>query len=130
MKRRRFILTVLGAWGLPLAGGSAAQTQEKRVILIQESPLAGFQYYDGEAVWSRLRVGQALTLVREPVNRHDERAVRIEWQGYRLGYLPRVENTAVSQMLDRGEPLVARIVRLRRSHNPWERVRLAVEWCG
>ncbi|GAB4349407.1 MAG: hypothetical protein Kow006_11050 [Gammaproteobacteria bacterium] len=66
--------------------------------------MAGFQYHDGEAIWEQLRVGQRLHLQREPDNRHDRRAVRIDWQGRKLGYLPRAENAAVSQMLERGVP--------------------------
>ncbi len=67
-------------------------------------------------------VGQPLTLVRETGNPYDSKAVRVDWQGQKLGYVPRVENTAVAQMLDRGERLTARIVRLKEDQNPWERV--------
>jgi hypothetical protein len=66
-------------------------------------------------------------VTREPDNPYDPMAVRVDWQGHKLGYLPRVENTAVAQMLDRGERFTARIIALRNSHDPWERVRFAVE---
>ncbi|MCO6440889.1 MAG: HIRAN domain-containing protein [Nitrococcus mobilis] len=46
--------------------------------------------------------------VREPANPHDPKAVRIDWHNQKLGYVPRDENTAISQMLDRGERLGAR----------------------
>lgn len=64
--------------------------------------------------------------MREPQNPYDPRAVRVDWRGHKLGYVPRIENTAVAQMLDRGERLTARILQLRESHDPWERVRLVV----
>lgn len=65
--------------------------------------------------------------MREPNNPHDARAVCIDWHGRKLGYLPRVENAAVAQMMDRGERLEARIVELRTSEDPWKRVEVAVE---
>jgi hypothetical protein len=74
-----------------------------------------------------MREGDPLTLVREPANPYDPKAVRVDWQGQKLGYVPRLENTAVAQMLDRGERLTARIVRLQESADPWERMRFFVE---
>lgn len=43
-----------------------------------------------------------------------------------IGYLPRKENTAVSQMLDRGMSLHGCISSLNRSSDPWERVAVEV----
>ncbi|MBU3990394.1 MAG: HIRAN domain-containing protein, partial [Gammaproteobacteria bacterium] len=72
-------------------------------LLVQSSPLAGFQYHAGAELWESLQLGDGLTLVREPDNPHDARAIRVEWQGRQLGYLPRVENAAVAAAMDRGE---------------------------
>lgn len=91
-------------------------------ILLQASPLAGFQYYHGKQVWDEMREGDALELVREPDNVHDPRAVRVEWHGIKLGYVPRRENAAVARLLDRGSRLEARITRLVKSRNPWQRM--------
>lgn len=96
-------------------------------IPIQASPIAGFQYHQGERVWPRLRVGHKLALVRELQNQYDTRAVRVDWRGQKLGYVPRMENTAIAQMIDRSQPLEARIERLRESLDPWERVLFRVE---
>jgi len=41
-------------------------------------PVAGFQYYAGKRVWEGLKVGDALTLVRDADNPHDANAIRIE----------------------------------------------------
>lgn len=57
---------------------------------------------------------------------YDSRAVRVNWQGYNLGYLPRLDNAAVAQLLDRGEMLDAAIAKLEDSSNPWDRV--GVRW--
>ena len=84
------------------------------------------QYHEGETVWSKLRENDPLQLVREQDNRFDGRTVAVYWQDYKLGYLPKNENTAVAQLLDRGETLDAHIVRLQESRNPWKRILLSV----
>ena len=105
--------------------GSPALAETIRV-LVQRAPLAGSQYYAANAVWTRIRVGDRLTLVREADNRHDRRAVRVEWQGQQLGYVPRAENRAVSQALDAGERLEGRVLHLRDDPDPWRRVEFEV----
>lgn len=95
-------------------------------ILVQSSPLAGFQYHAGAALWDRLQVGDRLDLVREPDNPYDARAVRVEWRGIKLGYLPRAENEAVAAAMDRGERVEGRIGALVTHRNPWRRVRIEV----
>jgi len=115
----RFVLISL----LLLAAAAQAQTVK---ILVQSSPLAGFQFHDGAAVWNELKVGDALTLVREPANPHDANAVRVEWRGRMLGYLPRAENRSVAAEMDRGSKVTARIARLREHQDPWQRLLVEV----
>lgn len=79
-----------------------------------------FQYHHGETLWPQL--------VREPDNHFDDRAVHMEWQGYKLGCIPRLDNAAVSQLLDRGERLEAVIAGLQNSSNPWVRLMVEVRW--
>lgn len=95
-------------------------------VLVQSSPLAGFQYHEGEALWSQMREGDALALVREPGNPHDANAVRVEWRGRMLGYLPRAENRSVAAEMDRGSRVEARIARLSEHRNPWRRLLIEV----
>ena len=110
---------------LCLAASLAARAESVK-LLVQSSPLAGFQYHAGAALWQQLKVGDRLALVREPDNPHDARAVRIEWQGKMLGYLPRAENEAVAAAMDRGEHVEGRIAALVEHKNPWRRVRIEV----
>jgi hypothetical protein len=86
-------------------------------LLVQRSPLAGFRHHEAAAVWSEMRVGDALDLVREPANAHDANAVRVEWRGRMLGYVPRAQNQALAWAMDRGEPVTARIAALRVAAN-------------
>jgi len=113
------VLALLSALAAPAAAAEAR-------IIVQESPLAGFQYYEGKALWEMMRVGDPLRLVREPQNPHDANAVRIEWRGEMLGYLPRRENADVARQMDLGAPVKARVVRLTEARNPWHRVRFEV----
>jgi hypothetical protein len=95
-------------------------------IIVQRSPLAGFQYYSGKQLWDDMKVGDVLTLVREPDTAHDANAVIVSWNGQRLGYVPRRENSDVARQMDRGAPVKARIVRLTQARNPWQRVEFEI----
>jgi len=127
MLRRQFIQSLLQLAGLLPGISIAAPRIPPRMVLIQTSPVAGFQYHQGEEVWDGLRAGETLDLFRERDNPYDNKAVRIEWEGHKLGYVPRLENHAASQLLDRGEKLSARIVELKESRDPWERVRFEIQ---
>ena len=120
MKRRLALLILAWAWAWPLHAQVAAH------ILLQDSPLAGFQYHAGKTLWPQMQVGDVLTLVREPDNVHDARAVRVEWRGHKIGYVPRRENADVARLMDGGQPLEARIVRLAEVRDPWSRVRFEI----
>lgn len=109
---------------LLLACGSA--TAQTIRMLVQSSPLAGFQYHAGADVWDQMKVGDALLLTRESDNPHDANAVRVAWHGQQLGYLPRAENRAVAAEMDRGGRVEARIGKLLTHRNPWQRVLVEV----
>ncbi len=106
-----------------IAGLAYAQTVK---VLVQSSPLAGFQYHEAAVLWDEMRVGDPLVLAREPDNPHDANAVRVEWRGRMIGYLPRAENRSVAAEMDRGGRVEARIARLREHRNPWQRVLIEV----
>lgn len=118
----RLWLSVLGVLVPLLVNG-----QEPRVqLLVQSSPLAGYRYGEGAEVWPLLREGDALALVPEPGNVHDANAVRVEWRGRKLGYVPRRENAALAWGLARGTPLRARVSRLVEHPNPARRIEFEV----
>jgi len=117
----RYFLALCFGLGLSLA----ALAGEVR-ILVQSSPLAGFRYYAGEALWHEMREGDRLSLVRETDNEHDTKAIRVEWRGQKLGYLPRAENRAVAAAMDNGDKVDARIAKLRQHRNPWQRMLIEV----
>lgn len=133
MSRRLFLrnLLLLGATiGLPtrIAHAQVKLQDKHKGKLLQTSPVAGFQYHQGEVIWTKLSKGAVLQLIREPENKHDDRAVRVDFNGQKLGYIPKLDNAAISQLLDRGERLETVIVKLQQSDNPWDRVGVEVRW--
>jgi len=128
MKRRGFLQTLaaLMAGSSALLGVRPAMAGTARRIIVQESALAGFQYYAGPYLWESFAVGKPLDLLREPGNPHDRRAVAVFYDGFKIGYVPRLQNTAVSQMMDRGEQVDANIRALQTGDNQWRRVQLQV----
>jgi len=101
--------------------------EESRVqLLVQSSPLAGLRYGEGAEVWPLLRKGDTLELVPEPGNAHDPNAVRVEWRGRKLGYVPRRDNAALAWGLARGTPLRARVSRLVEHPNRARRIEFEV----
>jgi HIRAN domain-containing protein len=119
----------LAAWGILIvaaSGGASRAVAAEVLVRIQQVPLAGFQYHAGKIVWDQLAEGDALTLTREPDNRHDPRAVRVSWREVQLGYLPKSDNAAVAAALDQGWRVTARLGRLVPHPDPWRRVRVDV----
>lgn len=108
------------AWGSPPAWGAEA------VIVVQRSPLAGFRHYEAREAWRHLAAGDRLQLVREGDNPYDANAVRVEWSGVKLGYVPRRDNAAVARQMDRGVMLEARVAALRENRNRSVRIEFEV----
>ena len=111
---------------LLLLPGFAVGQKPRIELLVQSSPLAGFRYAEAAALWPLLQVGDALELVRETDNPHDANAVRVEWRGRKLGYVPRRDNAALAWGLDRGTRLRARVNRLSEHPNPARRIEFEV----
>jgi len=105
------------------AGATSAQSVR---LLVQSSPLAGFNYHQAPAVFANLRSGDALALLREADNPHDANAIGVYWREQKLGYVPRAQNAALAWAMDRGEVVVARVSRLLVHQNPRLRVEFEV----
>lgn len=102
-------LFLLFSW----AGQACAQQPVAEAkIYLQSSRLAGFKYYEGRKLWPRLKTGDVLKLVREADNPYDGNAIAVEWQGHKLGHVPRADNAALARFMDHGQMLEARITAL------------------
>ncbi len=125
MNRRFFLERITALIGIGTVA-PAVRAADKQPIELQRSPVAGFQYHCGESIWPQLLPGVSLGLVREANNPYDPRAVRIEYDGLKIGYVPRVENSTIAYLLDSGRQVSASIVELRESPNPWDRIEVSL----
>jgi hypothetical protein len=126
---RSFILaSLIGCLIAPGAGAQSAPgpLQGEVRILVQSSPLAGIQYYTAKEWWAEMQTSDRLVLIREPKNRHDGNAIRVEWKGHKLGYVPRRENQAVALAMDNGTRLSTSISKLQRHRSPWQRLKMDI----
>jgi len=120
------IRTLCLAAGLAAALHFSPAPAAEALIIVQRSPLAGFRHYGGGEMWPDMKVGDRLELVREPDNPYDANAIRIDWRGRKLGYVPRRDNAAVARQMDRGAPLEARVASLRENRNRSVRIEFEV----
>ena len=121
----RVLIAALAA-GVIVAMVAAPLCAQQVRLLVQSSPLAGYNYHAAASVFGAMRPGDALMLVREPGNPHDPNAIRVDWDGHALGYVPRTRNAALASAMDEGAPMAARISRLQQHRNPRLRVEFEV----
>jgi hypothetical protein len=88
--------------------------------------IAGFQFHEGPELIEHLEPGCELSLVREPKNPHDQRAVALYFGGVHIGYVPRDRNRTIARMLDQGAPLICRITDVDPEEDPWRAVEVAI----
>jgi hypothetical protein len=117
---------ILAALGVAAAIHAPPVPAAEAFFVVQHSLLAGFRHYDGPDLWRDIRAGDRLELVREPENPYDAGAIRVEWRGHKLGYVPQRDNAAIARQMDRGAPLEARIASLRQNRNRSLRIEFEV----
>lgn len=110
-------------WCARQTDGRAAAT------VLLHAAIRGFDHAQGPQVFPQLTPGDALQLVREPDNPYDARAVRIDWRGHKLGYVPRGDNADIARRLDAGETLAATISTVARQATAWDAVEFEIR-CG
>ena len=64
--------------------------------------VAAFTYCDGVEVFSQLKVGKKVRLVREDENPHDHNAVAVFFGDTHIGYIPRQQNETIAKLLEMG----------------------------
>jgi uncharacterized ParB-like nuclease family protein len=125
---RRRALALIGlapAATLPAAPARAARP-ERAPVRVLWTRVNGEAYYQASESIATLRAGAPVTLRREPDNAYDRRAIEVlDEQGRKLGYVARIDNSAVARMMDAGERFVARVSRV----DPIGKdIRLEVDW--
>lgn len=92
--------------------------------------VAGFVYYDGETVVSKLKINDEIKIVAEPTNPYDKRALELYTiNNIKLGYVPRDQNPIPSRLLRQNLNLVGTVDKINLNADPWRmlRVNLFVE---
>ena len=120
------LIGLLGMFSTWRVSGATIDSSGQTHLLIQTSSVAGFQYYSGEAVWSRITVDDELELRRQPDNEYDENAIEVFWRQKKLGYVPASENLTVSRMMDRGQEFAATIAEKNDSEIPWDCIEMNI----
>ena len=125
MNRLQFIKSLFG-----IAAGTLVKPPEfivpKEYKEIYSGFVAGYQYYSGTEIEHRFSVNDKLELVREPANRFDERAVAIHFKGIKIGFIPMIDNSVLTNMIDQKIPLTAKIKAINKKNPTWERVEVSV----
>ena len=81
--------------------------------------LAGVSFDDAQEnikKWGLAEIG-SFALVREPDNPHDPNAVRVEFVGDYLGYLPKGTAKNIAPIMDAGQELIALFIQ--RNESPF-----------
>ena len=94
-----------GALTLWLHSAHSIPSPFDRDIFLGRQAIVGMRYQGGaEELVNDLVPGERITLLREPENRFDHRAVMaLDAKGRKLGYIPRTENRIVSALMDAGK---------------------------
>jgi hypothetical protein len=125
--------TILGGWlgqralgNTPVEPSPAKLTPATSCFEMQRCYVAGFRYHRGPGILSQMEIGEPLTLVAEPENEYDARAVRIEHAGRKIGYIPRHRNHTIARLLAQQARLSAQVVRIDEDAADSEKIEIAV----
>lgn len=82
----------------------------QKEIFLFDTFVAGTMYIEDESIIKELKSGEKLSLRREPKNRFDENAVRVDDEkGRKLGYVPEKDNYVFARLMDAGKMLIGRV---------------------
>jgi hypothetical protein len=114
MKSARFVkkvkVSALGTTALlSLFKESKVAVNEIEPIYLTTTEVAGVQFYNGERLEKFYAPGTKLGLKLDEENPFDENAVEVLFEGFKIGYLPRMGNSIPSNLLRYGKELYAEI---------------------
>lgn len=69
---------------------SKKKTKTKWTTYPHRIQLAGVQYSDWQKVCGSAELGDQVRFIGEPNNQWDNKAIRVEYDGVKIGYLPRL----------------------------------------
>lgn len=100
------------AYLLGRESGLAVPKPYERDIYLFDTFVAGTTHVEGiEKIGEKLTEDDKLVFYREPENRYDPQAIRIETvKKEKIGYVPREDNVVFSRLMDAGKALFARVI--------------------
>lgn len=111
-------------WGeiAKLYGADGVPVPFVQELFLLECDIAGTGFVKGiEEKAKALTEGTVVSLVREPDNKYDDLAVRIDTvDGDKLGYVPRAKNEVLARLLSGGKMLYGSVSRVEiKGYNNW-----------
>lgn len=86
--------------------------------------VAGVQYSDYQLVVGNIKPGTILKLVGEPYNKFDNLTIRIEYQGIKLGYVPRfsIQQSELWRHHKEGRKCIAVLTSFNKTNPTWNMI--------
>ena len=82
----------------------------QKEIFLFDTFIAGTAHIEDQDLLDALQIDEKLVLKREPKNRFDENAIRVENEkAQKLGYVPEKDNPVFARLMDAGKMLTAKI---------------------
>lgn len=98
-------------------------------IYINQFFVAGFQYYEGHNLLKKIKVGDFLTMIREPDNRYDNCAIALHWKEKKIGFVPGSENSVLAALIDANDlEFLCEVTFVELKTKPWENVAVAISY--
>ena len=131
MNRSAFIKSfIISSFGLLTVKGVAKPIftipEEEKTTALLKCYIAGYAYYQGERVIDQLKPDLKLDLKREPDNPYDNKAIAIYFENHKFGFIPRVNNKVIANIMDQKMPVFAKILKINPGNEVWDKVKVEV----
>lgn len=127
MDRKEFLQTFVKT-GLLLSVPVDFFSAGKRfdAVQIYTAYVAGFKYYHGMEHIASMQPDDALDIIHETENEHDDNAMALFWNTQKIGYLPMKDNELYCRLINAGVPIYCDILKINAEAQPWKRCKVAV----
>ena len=88
--------------------------------------VAGVQFHELKKCIQNVKEDDVLTINPEPTNKYDPNAIRIEFNEFMIGYVPKKFSSEVSAALEVNEDLVCIVDEVNPENKPWEQLRVSI----
>jgi hypothetical protein len=108
-------------------GNIAIPKPFEREIFLFDCHVAGTSHIEGiDEIVLLLNEGDRLDFFREPDNPHDKRAIAItNYDGIKIGYVPKADNIVFSRLMDAGKLLFGRI-NSKKKYQSWQKIDIKI----